>query len=137
MPLVRPVRHATSRLATSPRPLLLALALGLTAASACAEEARSGETTAKPEPSGAASAATSPSTTDPAPTKDNGKAVQIANPASTNCVEKGGKLEIVTDASGGQYGVCGFDDGSYCEEWAFMRGECSKGQCKDPKGDCK
>ena len=49
---------------------------------------------------------------------------QIANPASVYCEEQGGKLEIRTDADGGQYGVCIFEDGSECEEWAFFRGEC-------------
>ena len=46
----------------------------------------------------------------------------IANPASTNCVEKGGTL-VLEDSTG----YCVFDDGSKCEEWAFFRGECQKG----------
>gem|GEM_PF-1926194 len=46
---------------------------------------------------------------------------QLANPASTNCVEKGGKLEI-RDTADGQIGVC-IIDGKECEEWAFFRGE--------------
>ena len=53
--------------------------------------------------------------------------VQIANPASTNCIEKGGELEI-KDSESGQYGVCKFNDGSSCEEWAFFRNECKKGE---------
>jgi putative hemolysin len=52
---------------------------------------------------------------------------QIANPASVYCDEQGGKLEIRTDADGGQYGVCIFEDGSECEEWAFFHGECAPG----------
>lgn len=51
---------------------------------------------------------------------------QLANPASKNCVDKGGKLDIVTDASGGQRGICTLKDGTKCEEWAYMRGECPK-----------
>ncbi len=50
----------------------------------------------------------------------------LANPASVYCEEQGGTLEIRTDADGGQYGVCVFDDGRECEEWAFFRGECEK-----------
>jgi len=48
---------------------------------------------------------------------------QIANPASVNCGQIGGKTEIKTDASGGQYGMCTFDNGTSCEEWALFRGE--------------
>lgn len=46
--------------------------------------------------------------------------VGVANPASVNCIEKGGELEL---RDGG--GFCIFEDGSECEEWAFFRGECS------------
>jgi putative hemolysin len=52
----------------------------------------------------------------------------IANPASEFCEDNGGTVEIRTAADGGQYGVCMFDDGSECEEWSFMRGECEPGQ---------
>ena len=48
---------------------------------------------------------------------------QIANPASVNCVEKGGKLSIV-DKPDGQIGMCTLSDGTVCEEWAYFRGEC-------------
>lgn len=51
----------------------------------------------------------------------------IANPASVYCEEQGGNVEIKTDSSGGQAGICVFDDGSSCDEWAFFRGECNKG----------
>jgi len=50
------------------------------------------------------------------------KGAQIANPASTNCVEKGGTVEI-RDSPEGQYGVCVFPNGLECEEWALFRGE--------------
>ncbi len=49
---------------------------------------------------------------------------QMANPASVNCINKGGKLYIVKDASGGEIGMCDFGNGTVCEEWAFMRGSC-------------
>ncbi len=52
---------------------------------------------------------------------------QLPNPASVYCEEQGGTLEI-RDEAGGQVGYCVFDDGSECEEWAFMRGECQPGQ---------
>ena len=64
------------------------------------------------------------------------KRVGLANPASTNCVENGGVLEIV-DGEDGQYGLCKFDDGSICEEWAFMRGECKKGDAKIDLTNCE
>jgi putative hemolysin len=51
----------------------------------------------------------------------------LANPASVYCEEQGGTLQTRTDENGGSYGVCVFDDGSECEEWAFFRGECSPG----------
>jgi putative hemolysin/predicted secreted protein len=48
---------------------------------------------------------------------------QIANPASVNCGQIGGTTEIKTDATGGQYGMCNFGNGTSCEEWALFRGE--------------
>jgi len=51
--------------------------------------------------------------------------VAVANPASVNCLEKGGQIEIRKDADGGEYGMCIFQNGKECEEWAFFRGECS------------
>ncbi len=50
---------------------------------------------------------------------------EIANPASANCVQKGYRLDLRTDAHGNQIGVCVFPDKSECEEWAFFRGECA------------
>jgi putative hemolysin len=51
----------------------------------------------------------------------------LPNPASEYCVDEGGELAIRTDDSGGEVGVCIFDDGSECEEWAYYRGECEPG----------
>ena len=50
----------------------------------------------------------------------------MANPAAVYCEEHGGTIEIRHSPSG-EYGVCLFDDGSECEEWAFYRGECEPG----------
>jgi uncharacterized protein len=47
----------------------------------------------------------------------------LANPASVNCEKVGGTLEIKKDASGGEYGMCKFANGTSCEEWALFRGE--------------
>jgi putative hemolysin len=53
--------------------------------------------------------------------------VGIPNPASEHCVEEGGRLDIRQDDRDGQVGICVFEDGSQCEEWAFYRGECAPG----------
>ena len=47
----------------------------------------------------------------------------MANPASVACVNAGGSLEIRKDATGGEYGMCTFKNGTSCEEWALFRGE--------------
>ncbi|MCX6817685.1 MAG: DUF333 domain-containing protein [Candidatus Aenigmarchaeota archaeon] len=53
-----------------------------------------------------------------------GEGTQLANPASVNCINNGGKLDIVTAEDGSQSGMCTFEDGFSCEEWAYYRGEC-------------
>ncbi|MEM2908687.1 MAG: DUF333 domain-containing protein [Candidatus Bilamarchaeaceae archaeon] len=57
---------------------------------------------------------------------------EIANPAATNCANKGYQYEIRTDAEGGQYGVCIYE-GKECDEWALFRGECclTNADCKE------
>jgi putative hemolysin len=50
------------------------------------------------------------------------------NPASINCFEKGGISDIRTSEDGSRYGVCKFNDGTECEEWAYFRGTCEPGQ---------
>ncbi len=62
----------------------------------------------------------------PAPTI-GAAAPQRANPASTHCVEAGGRLAIEKLPSGGEFGVCLFEDNHQCEEWALLRGECPVG----------
>jgi len=82
----------------------------------------------QPEPSasGAQPTQTQPvaASQTPAPANTN---TNLANPASVNCVQKVNRLEIRTAADGSQVGICIFPDGSQCEEWAFLRGECSQG----------
>lgn len=53
--------------------------------------------------------------------------VSTPNPASKNCLDKGGKLETLRETAG-ELGICKFNDGTECEEWQFFRGECKKGQ---------
>lgn len=53
--------------------------------------------------------------------------VGLANPASTNCIDQGGTVDIRERGDGGQYGVCVFDDNRQCEEWAMLRGDCPVG----------
>ncbi|MEI8328287.1 MAG: DUF333 domain-containing protein [Candidatus Taylorbacteria bacterium] len=55
---------------------------------------------------------------------------KIANPASVNCSKQGGKLSILKNGSGSEYGLCTFEDNRACEEWALMRGECPVGGVK-------
>ncbi|MDD5171684.1 MAG: DUF333 domain-containing protein [Candidatus ainarchaeum sp.] len=50
---------------------------------------------------------------------------QIPNPASVYCENNSGVLEIKTDSTGAQYGICKLPGGVECEEWAFFRGECN------------
>ena len=73
-----------------------------------------------------------PTFTQPAPTQPAQDQLALPNPASVFCEEQGGKLEIRTDADGNQSGVCLFQDGSECDEWAYFRGECQPGQSGSP-----
>ncbi len=58
------------------------------------------------------------------------EALALANPASTYCIEKGGKLVIQQRGDGGEYGICVFLDNRQCEEWALFRGNCPVGGVK-------
>lgn len=64
-----------------------------------------------------------------APCPENNNNIGLANPASTNCTDKGGTL-VMKENKLGQYGVCLFDDNRQCEEWAMMRGQCPVGGLK-------
>lgn len=63
---------------------------------------------------------------DPAPVAQS-EAVQLANPASVNCVKVGGRRTLERNPAGGEFGVCLFEDNRQCEEWAMLRGECPVG----------
>ena len=64
------------------------------------------------------------------PTESDGEpTAQMANPASVNCIKKGGTLEMRENKKG-QYGVCVFEDNRQCEEWALFRGDCPEGGVK-------
>ena len=52
---------------------------------------------------------------------------QLANPASVHCTEQGGRHVAERDGSGGEFGVCLFEDNRQCEEWALLRGHCRTG----------
>jgi len=47
----------------------------------------------------------------------------LPNPAAVYCVNQGFKYLIYSGRLG-EYGVCVFPDGLFCDEWAFYRGEC-------------
>jgi len=70
-------------------------------------------------------------TTTPTATTPGVTAAPIANmtnPASSACVLAGGSVDIKKDATGGEYGMCTFGNGTSCEEWALFRGEgCKSG----------
>jgi len=59
----------------------------------------------------------------------NNEQSALANPASENCIQKGGTLEMRNNKLG-QYGVCLFEDNRQCEEWALLRGQCPAGGVK-------
>jgi putative hemolysin len=56
----------------------------------------------------------------------------LPNPASLYCEENGGTLELRADSSGAVAGICVFQDGGECDEWAYFRGECEPGAGTDP-----
>ena len=57
-----------------------------------------------------------------APAESPQRGATIANPASEYCVkEKGGHVEIVTDKSGAQRGMCHLPDGTVVDEWELFR----------------
>ncbi|MDG2049603.1 MAG: DUF333 domain-containing protein [Myxococcota bacterium] len=58
---------------------------------------------------------------------------KLANPASVHCGEVGGTLELEKTLDGGTLGICYFDSGGQCEEWALFRKECPVGGVKISK----
>lgn len=65
-----------------------------------------------------------------APTPNSSVLPTLKNPASENCIEKGGNLSIMKNGSGAEFGLCRFEDDKACEEWALMRGDCPSGGIK-------
>ena len=62
----------------------------------------------------------------------------MPNPASVACVQGGGSVEIKKDASGNEYGMCTFQNGTSCEEWALFRNEgCQPGMTVTPTAEGK
>lgn len=55
---------------------------------------------------------------------------QIANPASTYCINQGGQLKIEKTPNQSEYGVCIFEDNRQCEEWAMFNKLCPIGGLK-------
>ena len=53
-------------------------------------------------------------------------AVTLPNPASENCIQKGGTRRT-EKISSGEFSVCLFEDNRQCEEWALLRGACPLG----------
>ena len=80
-------------------------------------------------------AATPAGTTTPTATQTS---VGMANPASVSCGQAGGTVEIKKDATGNEYGMCTFKNGTSCEEWALYRGEgCKPGLTATPTAEAK
>ncbi len=52
----------------------------------------------------------------------------MPNPAAAYCKQQGFQSEIRTAADGSQSGVCIFTDGTECDDWAYLRGECAFGE---------
>jgi putative hemolysin len=50
-------------------------------------------------------------------------AAEMANPASVNCINAGGKLTLKRTPQG-ELGMCKLPSGKVCEEWALFRGAC-------------
>jgi putative hemolysin len=54
------------------------------------------------------------------------ESTELSNPAAVYCAEHEGASEIVK-SDAGEAGVCRFNDGSSCDDWAYFRGECKPG----------
>jgi predicted secreted protein len=62
----------------------------------------------------------------------------MANPASVSCGQAGGTVEIEKDTAGNEYGMCTYQNGTSCEEWALYRGEgCKPGLTATPTEEGK
>ena len=61
----------------------------------------------------------------------------LADPAALYCLQHGGVHAVSAEYEtskpgkpgyGGEVGLCIFQDGSYCDEWAYFKGKCQGGQ---------
>jgi putative hemolysin len=55
------------------------------------------------------------------------ESTQLANPATLHCINTTGASWSAREGENGEYGICTFSDSSWCEEWAYFRGECNPG----------
>ncbi len=58
----------------------------------------------------------------------------LPNPATQYCLDEGYESEIRSEEDG-EVGYCIFPDGSECEEWAFIRGECTYDPPEESAGE--
>ncbi len=58
-------------------------------------------------------------------TEETPNAAALANPASANCIQQGGQVEMRQNEAG-EYGVCVWADGRTCDEWALYHGVCEQ-----------
>ena len=58
--------------------------------------------------------------------------VGLANPATLACLRAGGSVFNERTADGAERGLCRFDAGQVCDQWAFFRGEC-RSTAVDPR----
>jgi parallel beta-helix repeat protein len=49
--------------------------------------------------------------------------IGMANPAAVYCIDMGYEYAVINEPSG-ERGICIFPDGSQCDAWAFLQGEC-------------
>jgi putative hemolysin len=54
------------------------------------------------------------------PVTNEKDSLYLPNPASVDCVKKGGKVVIEKRGDGGEYGICLFEGNRQCEEWAML-----------------
>ena len=67
----------------------------------------------------------SPGTASPTPTVSPAATpAEIANPAAVACLQDDYEYEIRKNPDGSEYGVCILPDGTVCNEWQYLRGEC-------------
>jgi putative hemolysin len=48
----------------------------------------------------------------------------LENPAQTYCEAQGARFEVITREDGTLCGACVFADGSFCNAWAYLYGDC-------------